>query len=762
MSLSRFAALALGSQGVATASEKSPSLVQSWSSILESTSNEIHDTPVTRVVGLLKNMAKEVKAEQDEDESLYRKLKCWCNDNDWEKGNAIEAGEAKIDELKTTIESLTGSTAELRTSLKELRAEIAGDKKALSEATALREKQIDEFHNMEKDSIQAIENLKAAITVLAKHHGDGPDSTVAGGPVFKTEKDSWGKKSALWGGSFLEAESLVQTSEKEFPSKASRSLDNFMRDTGLDDMTLDAKVEAMDSQPNPSVGKAKFLSKGGALLSTEVGWSPDDTAVVKRALTSANAFVQSRQGYYPAYSSQSGEIFGVLKQLKEEMEGDLSEAQKTDLRRADEFADLRAAKTEEITSGEKMEEEKEDQLANQDNLLAEAKEDLGQEEATLSENKKFLANVEETCAQADKNYDSRKDSRLKEMAAIAETIDILTGDEARDAMSGTFNFLQVSREQGQSLQRRAAADTIRKAATMSQDPQLSVLATSVELDAFTKVKKAIDDMIGILKQQQDDEVKKQDYCKSELQSNEMATAKKTTEQEDLVAKIDKLDNEIKTLESEIADAKGAIAKAEVDLQRASQGRKEENLDFQKVIADQTMTIEVLHKALDRLATYYDLVQVNTRKGTSWIQRQAPPVPEMEYKKSKGAGGVMEMIEKLVYDSRELMAGSKKSEMDAQAAYEQLISETNDSVAQLQKDIVSKTDARNDARKDRREAKSDLSDAMKELEELAKYNAELHTECDYVLKNFDLRQQARAAEISALQEAKQILNGATLN
>merc|ERR1719444_193506 len=192
--------------------------------------------------------------------------------------------------------------------------------------------------------------------------------------------------------------------------------------------------------------------------------------------------------------------------------------------------------------------------------------------------------------------------------------------------------------------------------------------------------------------------------------------KKTTEQEDLVAKIDKLDNEIKTLESEIADAKGAIAKAGVDLQRASQGRKEENLDFQKVIADQTMTIEVLHKALDRLATYYDLVQVNTRKGTSWIQRQAPPVPEMEYKKSKGAGGVMEMIEKLVYDSRELMAGSKKSEMDAQAAYEQLISETNDSVAQLQKDIVSKTDARNDARKDRREAKSDLSDAMKELEE----------------------------------------------
>merc|ERR1712194_587073 len=121
MSIAKFATVALG----ATAAAKKPALVQSWSSILESTSNaahesaksSAHDTPVTRVVGLLKNMEKEVNAEQDEDESLYRKLKCWCNDNDWEKGNAIEAGEAKIEELTSTIESLTGSTAELRTNL---------------------------------------------------------------------------------------------------------------------------------------------------------------------------------------------------------------------------------------------------------------------------------------------------------------------------------------------------------------------------------------------------------------------------------------------------------------------------------------------------------------------------------------------------------------------------------------------------------------------------------------------------------------------
>merc|ERR1712113_723844 len=97
---------------------------------------------------------------------------------------------------------------------------------------------------------------------------------------------------------------------------------------------------------------------------------------------------------------------------------------------------------------------------------------------------------------------------------------------------------------------------------------------------------------------------------------------------------------------------------------------------QKTIADQTVTIEVLNKALDRLAKYYDLVQT---KGNSWIQRQTPDVPQMDYKKSSGSTGVMEMIEKLIYDARELMSNSKKAESEAQAGYEKLIADSNASI-----------------------------------------------------------------------------------
>merc|ERR1712129_411922 len=208
-----------------------------------------------------------------------------------------------------------------------------------------------------------------------------------------------------------------------------------------------------------------------------------------------------------------------------------------------------------------------------------------------------------------------------------------------------------------------------------------------------------------------------------------------------------------------ADAKAQIASTQLNLQRATETRKQENIDFQKTVADQSVAIEVLKKALDRLAKYYDLAQT---QGNSWIQRQTPEVPQMEYAKSKGSTSVMEMTEKLVYDSRELMSDSKVAESTSQVAYERLISDSNAAIKALQKEVVFKTQTKVDAEKDKRDADADLAAAVRELDGLAKYNAEMHAECDYVLKNFDLRQQSRREEIVALQQAKQILSGASLS
>jgi len=321
-------------------------------------------------------------------------------------------------------------------------------------------------------------------------------------------------------------------------------------------------------------------------------------------------------------------------------------------------------------------------------------------------------------------------------------------------MDTTFTFSFVQTNQVSNKLRRDAAKVLR--AVSKKSPELAMVATSVELDAFTKVKAMIDKMIATLKVQNADEVKKNDWCKAELQENEMSTAKETDLKADLEAKAAELEATIKTLAEEIETAHNNINQLNTDMQRASENRKSENLDFQKVVADQMVTAEILAKALDKLATFYD------EAAFAQIKKQTPPVAQMTYKKSSGSTGVMSMIEKLIYDTKDITAESKKSEGEAQAAYEALVADTNASIADLTKEITSKTKAKAKAKKDLSMTNDDLADAVTELENLGKYNADLHAECDYVMKNFGIRQKARSEEIEALQQAKQILNGANLS
>merc|ERR1719329_1267293 len=321
-------------------------------------------------------------------------------------------------------------------------------------------------------------------------------------------------------------------------------------------------------------------------------------------------------------------------------------------------------------------------------------------------------------------------------------------------MDGTYSFLQLGAGRGR---RAEAARVLRGAAARASSPGLAMLATAVELDAFTKVKQAIDDMISMLKTQQEDEVKKNDWCNAEFQETEMTTMKTEDLKADLIAKAEDLTATIKRLGDEIEAAKANIAELEVNLQRASETRKAQNIDYQKTFADQVATQEVLEKALDKLATYYDK-EALFQRASHGHAKQTPPVPQMEYKPSQGASGVMQMIEKLIYEAKTLIAASKKGESEAQEAYEQLVAETNGSVAALQQEVVSKTKAQAQATKDKLQTEADLAAAVDELERLSKYTADLHTECDYVQKNFQIRQEGRAQEIEALQQADRILSG----
>merc|ERR1719399_2285290 len=161
-----------------------------------------------------------------------------------------------------------------------------------------------------------------------------------------------------------------------------------------------------------------------------------------------------------------------------------------------------------------------------------------------------------------------------------------------------------------------------KAAAQLNKPQLSTIAQSVRLDAFTKVKKAIDDMISALLKEKEDEIKHKDFCIDALNTNESNVNEETRNLKDLNAKIDELDARIKSLAAAIKELQDQIAELEVQLKRAGENREKENLEFQKTVADQRATMKLLTQAMEVLKGFYE----KSKKGNAFAQVAQPAGP----------------------------------------------------------------------------------------------------------------------------------------
>jgi hypothetical protein len=200
------------------------------------------------------------------------------------------------------------------------------------------------------------------------------------------------------------------------------------------------------------------------------------------------------------------------------------------------------------------------------------------------------------------------------------------------------------------------------------------------------------------------------------------------------------------------------------MKHAGENRVAENKDFQETIADQKATQVILKKALTRLEAFYKkkaaaaaaFIQAHSN---SYESQAPPPGFGGGYKKSGAATGVLMMIEGIIKESERTEETATKDEQEAQAAYEGFVKESNNIVDALNQGIAEKTEAEAKADVDIARTKKDQEDNMVQLEELHNVATELHQSCDFTLKNYETRQNARAAEMEALSQGKMILSGA---
>merc|ERR1711992_518961 len=142
---------------------------------------------------------------------------------------------------------------------------------------------------------------------------------------------------------------------------------------------------------------------------------------------------------------------------------------------------------------------------------------------------------------------------------------------------------------------------------------------------------------------------------------------------------------------------------------------------------------------------------------------APPPPPATWgaysKKSEESAGVIGMIDLLIKDLDKEMTEAKTEEKDAQADYETMMKESAEKRVADSKSLSDKEAAKADAEKSLSDLTTEKKDTTAELFATLKYIQSLHSECDWLMKYFDMRKTARTGEIDSLVKAKAVLSGA---
>merc|ERR1719223_1527440 len=156
-------------------------------------------------------------------------------------------------------------------------------------------------------------------------------------------------------------------------------------------------LEAISALKSAVTVLSKHQGGAASLLQLDV------TATLRRALPRASgelsdaqrkvvaSFLQAPADYFDAeptfkqsYAPQSGEIFGILSQMKETFEANLASSQKEEMANQKAYEDLKAAKEAEIAAGQAQIDKKTEELADTDEKLAQAKQDIEDTKASLA------------------------------------------------------------------------------------------------------------------------------------------------------------------------------------------------------------------------------------------------------------------------------------------------------------------------------------------------------------------------------------------
>mmetsp|Transcript_80893 Transcript_80893/g.147557 ORF Transcript_80893/g.147557 Transcript_80893/m.147557 type:complete len:705 (-) Transcript_80893:38-2152(-) len=508
-----------------------------------------------------------------------------------------------------------------------------------------------------------------------------------------------------------------------------------------------------------------FLQTSGAATLRRLTMSNIDISPSERDLLSSFLMVGQHEGYVP----KSGEIVGILKTIKDEMSAELADITEAEKGSVADFEGLIAAKKKEIASLTKAIETKSVLIGELGVAIVQQEADLENTKESLAEDQAFLANLEENCATKTSEWEEFKKMSNEELVALADTIKMLSDDDALELFKKALPSPSLLQVQVQAKDVLQEAHKLLAVHRHRRDYRLDLISLTLhgKQADFSKVLKMIDDMIALLKDEQtSDETKVADCKRSLEEASDEATSLSHTAS-DLQKAIDEMMERKASLVDEIATFVSDIESLDKSVVEATSQRKTEHEAYVAEINDNKAAVEIITLAKNRLQKFYnpglykEPPTTTSQPGVKFSDLVL--VQDSEHKKmaqrKQNSSAVIALIDAILKDMAKEMQEAEFAEKANQEDYETFM-----------EDSKAKRAADSKALEAHESAKADLDARLvKHTDELkstkvgemnnAQYTAEVHHDCDWLMQNLAIRKEARADEIDSLEKAKAVLSGA---
>jgi len=713
---------------------------------------------VDKVVDLLEELTKKVKAEGLEEAKTYEEFACFCKDNIKEKQTSIQSGKDNKAKLSTAITDDSAKRDGLDDDIKELVDKIDKKEKAIAKLKKENKEAVEEYEVNAADLNNAIKGLKGAIGVMKVNKGATPSFAQMPQEVMETIKTAAVMADALGLSSGSAATALLQGPSLVAASSSVKKIEPYSFDGNdiiktLETLQTDFKKEKSTLDKTEKTRKDKFDKD---LAAAEDFVDKKNTALEGKKDDKAKTTAQ--------IATESKDLSGISAQLLDDMDylkelaqicGD--KAKTWDVRnkvRADELTALAAATG--IVKGTVA-----DKTSKGTVRLIQQK-----FSATRAE---FMVRDEDAMEQAEADAEQQEDSGSFALGFLQKRS---SPHFALDGVGMADRELQHDLDHPESVAvqrhgsgakdapadgRQAVMMLLKKAGVTLHSSILTSLASKIAADPFIKIKKLIQELIERLLTEAANESSQKGWCDKSIADAEQKrdmTAEKlealNTEMAKQESRRDTLVEELSALSTEIKD----LTKAQKD---ADDERKKEKAENKVTVTEAKAGLDAVRQAIDILDKFYKTAAKS--KVLAQVGGPKDDMPDAGFKNGEaykgaqgGAGGVVGMLEVIESDFVRTVKETEKAEGQAEDDHLKFTTETQMSLAAKKQATKIKTEQKDDAKQKLSDAQDGMNDKTKLMETTIKELLDLQPACVDTGMSYQERVEAREDEIKALKKA----------